>query len=135
LGSGRLDLGSGGQGPSIWGLGGPIWGLGGQGTLDLGSGRSDLGSGRSDLGSGTLDLGSETLDLGSETILDHFSEGFLRVFLWDGDQSWAFFGGRGLEGSQKGPKMVKKGVQNPKKGQKWPFLRFLPSHVSCFSDF
>ena len=34
--------------------------------------RSDLGSGRS--------------DLGSETILGPFSEGFLRVFLWDGDQ-------------------------------------------------
>ena len=44
------------------------------------------GSGRSDLGSGTLDLGSGRSDLGSETILGPFSEGFLRVFLWDGDQ-------------------------------------------------
>ena len=96
-------------------------GSGGQGTLDLGS--------------GTLDLGSGRLDLGSETILDHFSEGFLRVFLWDGDQSWDFSEGGLRRGPKKGSKMVKKGVQNPKKGQKWPFLRFLPSHVSCFSDF
>ena len=58
FGSGRLDLGSGGQG-----------------TLDLWSG-----------GQGTLDLGSGRLDLGSETLLGPLFGGFLRVFLWDGDQ-------------------------------------------------
>ena len=108
------------------------------GRLDLGSGTLDLGSGGRevlDLGSGTLDLGSGTLDLGSETILGPLFGGFLRVFLWNGDQSWAFSEGGPRRGPKKGSKMVKKGVQNPKKGQKWPFLRFLPSHVSCFSDF
>ena len=39
-----------------------------------------------DLGSGTLDLGSGRPDLGSETLLGPLFGGFLRVFLWNGDQ-------------------------------------------------
>ena len=88
-GSWRLDLASGSLWNGVLASGSP---LGGSWRLDLGSGRLDLGSGGQgtlDLwsgGQGTLDLGSGRLDLGSETLLGPLFGGFLRVFLWDGDQ-------------------------------------------------
>ena len=60
-----LEAGFGVRGPSIWG----------PGVLDLGSG-----------GQGALDLGSGRPNLGSETLLGPLFGGFLRVFLWNGDQ-------------------------------------------------